>query len=232
MSTTAGLIFGLRSESGGGDKATILSGSARDSGDTSWIEIPSGQTRVVDLTTTGLGGLDTGTVQASESYALYVIKSQSGVVGAFASLSFSPTGVNVPTGAVIRRVGALATDTNKKIHAFSQVGNSSQRVVQYDGALSSLARLLDGTAQSLTPIDLGPLVPQQQGSDSASVSIVPSGAGNVTSIQDAGGGQQASISVPSTLGFIPTSGTSRMDYTNSTAGGTTSVYVIGFTDTL
>lgn len=231
MSSTAGLIFGLQSESTGGNKVIVNAGSARDSGDTTWIEIPEGQSKTVDVTQSGFGGLDTGTVQANTSYALYVIKSQAGVVGVFASLSFTPAGVNVPAGAVVRRVGAIATDGSKQLHAFTQTGNAAQRVVQYDGALSSLARLTGGTASSLTPVDLGPLMPEQQGTNSAMLNIVPAGASNITSIQDSSGGQQSSISVPSTLGFLPRTGTSRMDYINSNPGST-SVYVLGFTDAL
>ena len=232
MSGTLGQIYGLQSGSAGGDTINIGAGEARDSTDSDWIGIPTGETRTIDITTTGQGGLDAGSLQANTSYAVWVAKATaSGAVTAFISASFSPSGVTVPSGVVVRRVGSISTDGSMKVHAFTQAGNGPDRNVFYDGATSTLSRLINGSATTFTEVDLQPLVPLV--APATTLYIVPSGTlGNSSSVQPTSGGPALTVYSPSTLGFIPSAGTSRMDYKNDKSGGLTDVYVLGYQDEL
>ncbi len=73
----------------------------------------------------GAGGLDTGTVAADTAYAVWLIRrSDTGVVDALFSTSFTSSGVTLPTNYnELQLIGWVATDSSSNIYAFVQRGS-------------------------------------------------------------------------------------------------------------
>ena len=179
-----------------------------------------------------MGGLDTGTIAANTSYAVWIAKAPpTDTVTAFISTSFTPSGVTVPSGVVVRRIGSISTDAEAKVRAFSQVGVTADRQVFYQGAISTLARLVGGTATSFTELELAPLLSDQ--GRPVRLYVVPSGTmGNSTTLRSSSTSTALTLYAPGTLEFLPGLGSTRMDYKNDKTGGTTDVYVLGYDDAL
>lgn len=104
----------------------VATGAARDVADSADMKLTSTLTKQIDAVWavgTNQGGLDTGTVAADTTYAVWLIKrSDTGVVDALFSTSFSsPT---MPTSYDKKRlIGFVVTDSVSNIIAFTQVGD-------------------------------------------------------------------------------------------------------------
>ena len=220
---TANQILGLRSScaSAGTTVATVGAGYARDTTDSDWIEIPSGQTRDVDLSHTGIGGLDTGTVQPKTAYALYVVKTAGGVVAAYASQSYvAPS--SLPGGAVFRRVGSLFTNSTSKVVAFQQTGTGNDRVVTFESDAGDLVVVANQSSATFKDFDNSP--PASKKLNQSQVQCTPS-TGGTTELRGAGS-VVTTVTVPSVvwISIPPTSSWGQF----RTPVGTTTLSVIGF----
>lgn len=112
----------------------------------------NGQGFTIDLGTTGLNGLDTGSLAADTWYYLYSIANAvQGTVGGLASLSASTP--SLPTGYTHQQlVGAIRTDGSGNLMAVNQV--------DYDCLYETNQQQdTDTTSENWTDQDLGNLVP-------------------------------------------------------------------------
>ena len=223
-------VSGLLSHGPGGDTVVVEAGSARDHTDTDWIEVAAGETREVDVTRRGPGGLDAGDPTAHATYALWIAKDPaSGVVSALASVAFDPDQVEVPAGVLLRRVGALATDADAEVLAFVQSGGDV-REVSY-AAQPGVPVVVDGAASSFETVALAPVVPLV--AHDVLLRVVPGGVStNATTLRADASSDAITVTTPTTLDFIPSSGTSRMDYKNDATGGLSQIAVVGYSDPL
>jgi hypothetical protein len=217
-------ITGLLGSSDGGNTLSVGPGTADDSTNTTTITIPAGQTRAVDVTTSGVGGLDTGTIAANTMYALYVLKNQAGSVGAIISLNF--TSFSWPN-AKFRRVGAVLTNANSQVVAFDQTGPNALRQTSYNASPNVLKVLNGASAASWTDFDLYPPKPNTNGE--ACLEVTPSG--GATYLRTDEGGATITITAPTTLGYTPPIGSNKGSFRTAT-GASTTVRVVGFSETV
>lgn len=222
---TAGQIQGLRSQSTSATTLRIGEGYARDTTDTAWISVPSGQTRDVSLSGSGAGGIDTGTVQADTSYALWIVLSPANQVAGVLSLSF--TAPSVPGGFKYRRIGAVVTDGSSQLAAFVQSGTNNDRTVEYTGTPTVLRLVNGASAPSWTDLELAPGYPTS--ATTASIYVSPVGAATV--IRPGPGGPETTVTGPTVLGLTPPLGSTRGSF-KTEAGGTTTIWLRGFSESL
>ena len=133
----------------------VAPGQARDS--TNVNDIVSSSPIVLDGTTQGANGLDTGTLAANTWYAVYLIgdSTQYQPTAALASLDF--TSPEVPGEYdMFRRVGAVQTDGSSLFLAFEQYGAGVERTIVRNVGVQVLSA---GAATTSTAIDLSAAVP-------------------------------------------------------------------------
>lgn len=113
---------------------------------------------VAMLTTTGPGGIQTGSSEASDTwYGVYIIGDSSGSNQVNCLLipngtAFSQSGYDVK-----RRVGWIRNNSSSDVLKFSSQGKASYRKIMYDESKSGdLQVLAAGTASSFTDLDLSP----------------------------------------------------------------------------
>lgn len=120
-----GFIDGLHISNSSGTPDEIVDiavGSALSSDGTRLITV--GSPPGLDITVSGIGGLDTGTVDPNLWYAVYVVDDSADVesVGAVLSLSLTVGGISFPAGYdKARRVGMVRTDGASNILLFFMV---------------------------------------------------------------------------------------------------------------
>jgi hypothetical protein len=113
-----------------------------------------------NITVAGAGGLQTGQVEAANTwYQVLVIADTTGVNAPAALLvpagvSFNQAGYNV-----FRRVGWVRNNASSNLLAFFQSGNGSVRIIFYNEPVATVQLLTDGAATAFTNVDLKPLVP-------------------------------------------------------------------------
>jgi len=114
----------------------------------------------IDITASGLNGLDTGSVQADTWYAVFVISNGDETItsaGIF-SLSLEP---DMPSGyCCYRRVGWVKTDVSSNIMSFQERWTGNTRRFYWDEQLSTTSVLDDGSASTFTAVDLSAFMPQ------------------------------------------------------------------------
>lgn len=136
---------------------TVSAGRARNS--TNENDIILDEAVTVNMATTGINALDTGTFAASTMYYIYAVGSSylptEYPAGAVASLSSSqPT---VPANYdMYRLIGAILSNGSTQLLTGYWYGNSNDRIFWYDVAISELSA---GTATSFTAINLATSVP-------------------------------------------------------------------------
>lgn len=87
--------------------------------------IVSSSTLIIDATTTGANGLDTGSLAAGAWYHVFVIGQPGGIVAGFMSTSTTPT---LPSGYTLRRrIGSVETDGAAHFLPYNQTGNRFDR---------------------------------------------------------------------------------------------------------
>ncbi len=124
--------------------------------------ITSGSAIALNLTTTGAGALDTGTIAHATPYAIWALSGASGVT-AVVSTAFVSSGVTKPTGYTtqIRRIGSFMTDpTDAVVYAMTQNGTSSDRDVLFDNIPhTNTTALTAGASLTAAPVDCSAFVP-------------------------------------------------------------------------
>lgn len=108
----------------------------------------------------GPGGLQTGSVEAANTwYRILVIADSSGVNPPAALLvpegtAFSETGYDV-----FRRLGYVRNNGTSNFLKFFQAGDGNARFIYYDEPAATLALLVNGNATAFTDLSLATLVP-------------------------------------------------------------------------
>jgi len=114
----------------------------------------------VDITSSGAGGLDTGSVAANTWYAVFVIADSSGLKQQKGLFSLSETSPTMPAGYdLCRRIGWINTDGSSNIRRYYCQGEDTQRRYVYDAEVAALNVLSSGNATSWTQLDLSTYVP-------------------------------------------------------------------------
>ncbi|MEZ4237983.1 MAG: hypothetical protein R3F59_17935 [Myxococcota bacterium] len=217
-------IDGLNSTSNGGNTVTIGAGTCRDATDSVDIVIPTGETRTVDVTVTGVGGV-VGGVQPNTSYALYVARNDSsGAVVCALTTDFSAS----VSGYKVRRIGAVLTNQSSQVVAFTQTGTSNARQTSYDVTPPILTVVNGLSSASFQDFELGP--PKPQTAPTSRLQVAPSGGKTWVSV-DASQQPGLVIDVTSTttFGFTPPLDTGKGSF-KTASGATTSIRVTGFSE--
>jgi len=144
-----GYIDGLQVEITGDDTCSILPGVARCNSDS--CNMKSTGTLIANITSSGAGGLDTGS-PANTAYYIHVIcKSSTGICAAMFSLSeFSPA---LPSGyAAFRRVGYVYRSGGVFSPKTIQKDRGIERLVQYTTDVD-LGNTTSGTYQTISTGD-------------------------------------------------------------------------------
>lgn len=138
-------------------KLNIATGNTLDSTGTFQISLDSAA--VIDATTNGLNGLDTGSLAASKVYAVFLVADPVNLQAAGCMISLSYTAPLLPSGySAFALIGYVVTDAS--IHflpGYWTAGNGSSRLFMYDAPQATA--ITAGTATSYTAIDLSTLVP-------------------------------------------------------------------------
>ena len=138
-----------------GAQISIGIGACRDSTDAVNIINPSPLT--VDLSTSGAGGLDTGSEAANTLYTCYIISGSSGVAGILSTNQTTPT---LPAGyQYFRRVGAVRNNSSSNILNFTQEGNANNRRMVYLTNEGTVRVLSSGSATTPTAVSLSAFMP-------------------------------------------------------------------------
>jgi len=207
---------------------TIGTGSCRDSGDTTNLQVASVLT--ADITSSGADGLDTGSEAADTWYSVWVIGTASGGVASL--LSASETAPTLPSGYTLkRRVGWVRNDSSSDFLEGVQTGSGRDRTWTHDETLSSTQVLSGGTATAATDVDCSAVVPPTakrctlhvSASALVGVDVRPDGFGNLVGYRTAPGS--------SSLQEMPCPGQT-VEYANALANGSTSISVVAYVDSL
>ena len=137
----------------------IAVGSCRSDDDTTDLVLTGTENAV--LSSSGAGGLDTGSESSSTGYYLWLIYNP-GTLDYAAMFSESATSPTMPSGYTKKRlVGYSYNTSSSNLLEFKMTGDGRERIVQYDESRSSTLRVLSsGTATTWTDVDLSDLVPE------------------------------------------------------------------------
>ncbi len=136
----------------------IDAGTARNSTDNANIVLE--ENKIANITLSGVGGLDTGSESANTWYAIHAIGSSTGATGGNALLSASATGPAMPSGFdVFRRVGWTFNDSGSDFLDWDQTGIGRTRRIHYDETFATVRVLNEGSATSMTDVDLSGFAP-------------------------------------------------------------------------
>ncbi len=109
----------------------------------------------IDLSSSGAGGLDVGSVAADKNYAIYIIGDLSGDNDPVGIASLDGNEPNYPSGYdARRRIGFVRTDGSADIIRFESFGEGSNRWFQFAGEKSETQILAGGSNTSYTQISL------------------------------------------------------------------------------
>lgn len=180
---------------------------------------------IIDLTVSGVGGLDTGTKAVNEWYAVYAIGDTRGITAAnvIASLSFS-----APTLPALydtsRRIGAIKNAAGDVLFKFFQAGGGKERTYFWDEDHEQLPQrvLAQGTSPgSFATIDLQDVIPEssilpslqiESGPGNGKSKLRPTGIGGSSGTHSIENNSQVAdrILAPGQLIDYETTGTSRL----------------------
>ena len=151
----SGNINGLRKARITNAQISIGIGACRDS--TNTVNIINTGLLVIDLSTSGAGGLDTGSEAADTLYTDYIISGSSGIAGIASTNQTTPT---LPAGyQYFRRVGAVRNNSGSNIMNFEQGGNSNNRRMVYNNNEDTLRVLTSVSATTPTAVSLSEYMP-------------------------------------------------------------------------
>ncbi len=208
-----------------------VTSSVRDAADSFNIEWTGALT--ADITTSGAGGLDTGSEAASTWYAVHVIADSSGVNPVDALLSLSATAPTLPAGYdVSRRLGWARNDGGSNFIDFVQFGNDQRRLIKYVDAVSNRQVLTAGAATVVTAVGLAALVPTT--SQEACIHAFQNGTQIADLYNGTGGAILATVQAGNELApsSFPTDGSQNIAYDHPAAGGVLDVWLEGYGDDL
>lgn len=233
QSTNAGLIYlnGCNLARTGNKTLTVAAGQARDATNTFDIFVPSAIT--ITGTVNGPNGLDTGTLQASKMYYVYLAYDVTLNLPACTFISLSSTAPVMParyTSAVV--IGVWATDGSTNFRDWVQYGDGIDRTYSY---VTPAAFLTAGTQTGATPIDISAFVPNVLGMPiSISYAFTPAAANRTASIGGVAAinGQVAAVAmngiIDAFVGINGTTGVAQLFYAVSNADSPLTMSMLGF----
>jgi hypothetical protein len=222
----------------GGPGAPVVS-SVRNSTNTTNIKWTG--TIVIDITTSGVNGLDTGAEAASTWYAVFVIAGGGNPVAGL--LSTSSTAPTLPGSyTVFRRIGWVRNGAASDFLVFLQFGTGTDRVQYWTENQTVLAVLTNGAATTFTALSLATRVPPTSTNAYLRATHDAGSTGDYVSFRIGG----SSLSDPATrvtggtggggegsdFFWIPTNSSQSIDYQNSSATEETDVWVLGFFESI
>jgi len=153
-----GNVNGLKLIRTSASVVSIEAGNCRNGTDV--INIVNSGTIAIDLSTSGAGGLDTGSEASSTLYTVYIIADSTGTNPVDGVFSLNQTTPTLPAGYdYFRRVGAARNNSSSNIIDFVQEGNSNDRRMVYNTNASNVQVLSSGSASTYTAVDLSDLMP-------------------------------------------------------------------------
>lgn len=224
---------------------TVAAGQCRDSTNTFDIVVPSlGQTAPLTCSTAfdGLNGLDTGTVEASTTYGLFVVFDPTGrnQPGLLLSKSFTAPimpSANGYTYGAFRLIDFVLTDGSSNIRKFYNTPGVGTTYKQYDAPI----QITTAVPETYTPLDLSVAVPTiGYGRVIMRSSFTPAAANDTASITPTGSandyfvmnGLVATVAQTNIFPIVPvqTSGVPKISYkvSNDTAPTAISLWVLGY----
>lgn len=139
-------------------KLSIASGSTLDS--TGVYQMVASSALTIDATTTGLNGLDTGSLAASKVYAVFLVADPVTQQSIGAMISLSYTAPLLPFGySVFKLIGYVVTDSSSHFLAGYWSGNNSAAGRQFTFDAPIATSITAGNATSYTVVDLSTFVP-------------------------------------------------------------------------
>lgn len=160
LTSIAGFIHGCGLVYVSDTTVTVSTGLALDSTNVEEILQDNGSL-VIDITTSGAGGLDTGSKTSDTWYAVHVIWDTNSINPVSAIFSLSPTSPTLPSGYThFRRIGWVRNDATDVIIRFLQEGSGLERTNYYTNIAGQRFVAVGITSGiDFTPIDCSSLVP-------------------------------------------------------------------------
>jgi hypothetical protein len=205
---------------------------------TGTFQIGLDETVTINAANTGLNGIDTGVLQASKVYAVYVVCDPVSLQPSGAMISLSLTQPYLPEGyGFFALVGYVTTDSSSHfLKGYWTAGNSTTRTFVYDAPIIALN---GGTQTSYTGVALTTFVPAVNNTQvSMYMLFAANAAGDTANLQCYNGtGDQVSLIAPVATGVANTteivnvlaqlnSGAPSIKY--KVAAGALSLYVCGY----
>ena len=162
-------------------KLDIGVGTILDS--TATFQLTNSATIVIDATQNGLNGLDTGSLQASKVYCVYLVADPVTLQTTGAMISLSYTAPLLPFGySAFSLIGYVTTDAAVHfLKGYWTVGNGSSHLFMYDAPQAS--PITAGGATSATAVVLTTLVPVVNNSPTwLAIDATPAAASRVLSL--------------------------------------------------
>ncbi len=182
-----------------------------------------------DLTESGAGGLDTGSVAASTWYAVHVIGDKDDGKDPEGMFSLSPTAPTLPaTYDVFRHIGWVKTDAGSNIIEIHVEGCGCTKSVYYLDAVSNRQVLPGGAAEAPAEVDCSGFVPS--GSTLAIIHVVNNSAlRTVRLYKTTTGAILLNVAPDSEVVMeFPLTTARKMAYDNSGAGGDADIFLLGY----
>lgn len=215
----------------------ISTGSILDS--TGVYQISTSAVLSPSIVTSGLNGLDTGTVAANTVYAVYIVADPVTQQADGAMFSLSLTTPLMPFGySAFARIGFVVTDATSDIYlGYWTAGNTSRRTFVYDAPLATAVTA--GNATAYTAVSLAASVPALEntpvsvayaftpGAASRVLNLTPGNAtGNAVTIT----GQVTSVVISANASVFArvTSSVPEIDYKVSNSGDAVALSVAGY----
>lgn len=196
----------------------------------------------VDFTTTGAGGLDTGSLASATHYAVHVIGDSTAANTPSVLGSLSADNPTLPSGYdKFRRVGWILTKTGStQITQFIQGGSGLDRTLRYEVQEGDTKALASGAATSFTDVLLGGLVPSTVQEVSLRADFRPQSSGNGFRIRRDGVTVDPPLLNITASGDVDTlitaiefaSTAQKLEYKVSNASDELDLYVLGYVDSL
>lgn len=191
------------------------------------------------IASSGLNGLDAGTVAASSVYAVYLVADPVTQQEIGAVFSLSLTGPLMPFGySAYALIGFVVTDATSDILLGTwTAGNGSQRMFYYDAPIATAVTA--GNATSYTAVSLAAFVPAIQDTEVlVNYAFTPNAASDTLKMTPGNGvgdfvtitGQVASVVVSDNTEVLAkvTSSVPEIDYKLSTGSAAVAINVAGF----
>ena len=223
-------------------RLTIAAGQCRD--EINYFDITLPGATVLNALTTGLNGLDTGTLAASTMYYVFVVYDNSLMQPVGTILSLSSTTPALPYNySNVRRVGVAVTDGSTHFLKFlTRTINSNFIYQQWDTPISVLS---DGSSATFLAVSLAAAVSPLANRVFLTATYTPAAVSNTANIRPTGSSAAAgscpvilksnvaSVSLNQSISILPalSSGNMSIDYI-VTASDALSLSVVGFEDVL